>query len=61
MAKEGVLPIEDVWEGHEWWRYDRYYHMPGPDPKDKLGLVGTVFLHQRRGCIYKSSKSSLSS
>lgn len=38
MAAEGVLPVEDVWEGREWWRYDGYYQMPDPDPEDKLGL-----------------------
>lgn len=21
---EGVLPVEDVWEGRTWWRYDGY-------------------------------------
>lgn len=38
MKNEGVLPVEDVWEGREWWRYDGYYQMPDPDPEDKLGL-----------------------
>lgn len=38
MATEGVLPVEDVWEGRKWWRYDGYYQMPDPDPEDKLGL-----------------------
>ncbi|ETN44977.1 uncharacterized protein HMPREF1541_09853 [Cyphellophora europaea CBS 101466] len=38
MAEEGVLPIEDVWEGRQWWRYDGFYQMPDPDPEDKLGL-----------------------
>lgn len=38
MAAEGVLPVEDVWEGRQWWRYDGYYQMPDPDPEDKLGL-----------------------
>ncbi|KAF1927941.1 Metallo-dependent hydrolase [Didymella exigua CBS 183.55] len=38
MAAEGVLPVEDVCEGRQWWRYDRYYHIPDPDPEDKLGL-----------------------
>ncbi|KAF4628934.1 hypothetical protein G7Y89_g9215 [Cudoniella acicularis] len=37
MTKEGVLPIEDVWEGRQWWRYDGYYQMPDLDPEDKLG------------------------
>lgn len=37
-SAEGVLPIEEVWEGRQWWRYDGYYQMPGPDPEDKLGL-----------------------
>ncbi|KAF9879130.1 microsomal dipeptidase [Colletotrichum karsti] len=27
MKAEGVLPVEDVWEGREWWRYDGYYQM----------------------------------
>ncbi|KAG9204927.1 hypothetical protein G6514_009383 [Epicoccum nigrum] len=38
MAAEGVFPVEDVWEGRQWWRYDGYYQMPDPDPEDKLGL-----------------------
>jgi membrane dipeptidase len=38
MAAEGVLPVGDVWEGRQWWRYDGYYQMPDPDPEDKLGL-----------------------
>lgn len=38
MKAEGVLPVEDVWEGRTWWRYDGYYQMPDPDPEDKLGL-----------------------
>jgi membrane dipeptidase len=38
MAAEGVLPVEDVWERRQWWRYDGYYQMPDPDPEDKLGL-----------------------
>lgn len=38
MKSEGVLPVEDVWEGRQWWRYDGYYQMPDPDPEDKLGL-----------------------
>lgn len=38
MAREGVLPVEDVWEDRTWWRYDGYYQMPDPDPEDKLGL-----------------------
>ncbi|RDW88762.1 dipeptidase-4 [Coleophoma cylindrospora] len=37
MKKAGVLPVEDVWEGRQWWRYDGYYQMPDPDPEDKLG------------------------
>lgn len=24
MKAEGVLPVEDVWEGRTWWRYDGY-------------------------------------
>lgn len=24
MKEEGVLPVEDVWEGRTWWRYDGY-------------------------------------
>lgn len=38
MKRAGVKPVEDVWEGREWWRYDGYYQMPDPDPEDKLGL-----------------------
>ncbi|KAF2704113.1 Metallo-dependent hydrolase [Pleomassaria siparia CBS 279.74] len=38
MKTEGVLPVEDVWEGRQWWRYDGYYQMSDPDPEDKLGL-----------------------
>lgn len=38
MKKEGVLPVEDVWEDRKWWRYDGYYQMEDPDPEDKLGL-----------------------
>jgi membrane dipeptidase len=54
MKAEGVLPVEDVWHGRTWWRYDgvsppnhtygarltlvQYYQMPDPDPEDKLGL-----------------------
>lgn len=38
MKKEGVLPVEDVWEDRTWWRYDGYYQMPDPDPNDELGL-----------------------
>lgn len=37
MKEDGVLPVEDVWEGRQWWRYDGYYQMPDPDPEDKLG------------------------
>ncbi|KAL1631808.1 hypothetical protein SLS56_004329 [Neofusicoccum ribis] len=38
MAQEGVLPVEDVWQGRKWWRYDGYYQMEDPDPEDRLGL-----------------------
>ncbi|KAJ4368342.1 hypothetical protein N0V83_006698 [Neocucurbitaria cava] len=38
MKAEGVLPVEDVWEGRQWWRYDGYYQMPDIDPEDTLGL-----------------------
>ncbi|KAI5198292.1 hypothetical protein E4T39_06858 [Aureobasidium subglaciale] len=38
MQEEGMNPVEDVWEGREFWRYDGYYQMPDPDPDDKLGL-----------------------
>lgn len=24
MKADGVLPVEDVWEGRTWWRYDGY-------------------------------------
>jgi len=38
LAVKGMLPVEDVWEGRKWWRYDGYYQMPDPDPEDELGL-----------------------
>jgi membrane dipeptidase len=38
MKAEGVLPVEDVFEDRQWWRFDGYYQMPDPDPEDKLGL-----------------------
>ncbi|KAI7263391.1 hypothetical protein KC345_g9153 [Hortaea werneckii] len=38
LQSEGMLPVEDVWEGRQWWRYDGYYQMPDPDPEDKLGM-----------------------
>ncbi|KAI7153295.1 hypothetical protein KC349_g8470 [Hortaea werneckii] len=38
LQLEGMLPVEDVWEGRQWWRYDGYYQMPNPDPEDKLGM-----------------------
>lgn len=38
MQEAGVTPVEDVWEGREFWRYDGYYQMPDPDPEDRLGL-----------------------
>jgi len=38
MQEEGVTPVEDVWEGRKFWRYDGFYQMPDPDPEDKLGL-----------------------
>lgn len=38
MSSEGILPVEDVWEGKKWWRYDGYHQMPDPDSEDKLGL-----------------------
>ncbi len=37
MKAEGVKPVEDVWEGRTWWRFDGTYQMPDPDPEDKLG------------------------
>ncbi|EXJ95520.1 hypothetical protein A1O1_00642 [Capronia coronata CBS 617.96] len=37
MAAEGVEPVEDVWEGRHWWRYDGFFQMLDPDPEDKLG------------------------
>ncbi|TVY29654.1 putative dipeptidase [Lachnellula hyalina] len=37
MKATGVKPVEDVWEGRQWWRYDGYYQIPDPDPEDKLG------------------------
>jgi len=38
MQEEGMTPVEDVWEGRKFWRYDGFYQMPDPDPEDKLGL-----------------------
>jgi membrane dipeptidase len=38
MQEDEVTPVEDVWEGREFWRYDGYYQMPDPDPEDNLGL-----------------------
>lgn len=38
MQEDGVTPVEDVWEGREFWRYDGFYQMPDPDPEDRLGL-----------------------
>ncbi|KAI7569465.1 hypothetical protein KC343_g9506 [Hortaea werneckii] len=38
LQSEGMLPVEDVWEGRQWWRYDGYYQMPDPDPEDKLEM-----------------------
>lgn len=38
MSAAKVLPVEDVWEGREWWRFGGFYQMPDPDPEDKLGL-----------------------
>lgn len=38
MQREGVLPVEDVWEGRQWWRFDGKYQMPDPDPEDKMGF-----------------------
>jgi membrane dipeptidase len=38
MQEEGMTPVEDVWEGRQFWRYDGFYQMPDPDPEDKLGL-----------------------
>ena len=37
MCVEGVLPVEDVWEGRQWWRFDGQFQMPDPDPDDNLG------------------------
>lgn len=37
MREEGVLPVEDVWQGRKWWRFDGKYQMEDPDPEDKLG------------------------
>lgn len=38
MQEEGVTPVEDLWEGRKFWRYDGFYQMPDPDPENKLGL-----------------------
>ncbi|KAH6670418.1 membrane dipeptidase [Halenospora varia] len=37
MREGSVVPVEDVWEGRQWWRYDGYYQMADPDPEDQLG------------------------
>lgn len=37
MAKEGVEPVEDTWEGRKWWRWGGHYQIPDPDPEDKMG------------------------
>ncbi|KAH0038522.1 hypothetical protein KCU78_g1480, partial [Aureobasidium melanogenum] len=44
LREDGVTPVEDVWEGREFWRYDGYYQMPDPDPEDNLGLDCSVRL-----------------
>jgi len=36
MRAEGVRPVEDVWEGRQWWRFDAKYQTPDPDSEDKL-------------------------
>ena len=38
LQNEGMMPVEDTWEGRKFWRYDGYYQMPDPDPEDRLGL-----------------------
>ena len=43
MRKEGVLPVEDVWEGRQWWRFDGKYQMADPDPEDKMGYDVSVY------------------
>jgi membrane dipeptidase len=37
MREEGVLPVEDVWHGRKWWRFDGKYQIPDPDPNDEKG------------------------
>lgn len=36
MKAEGVRPVEDVWEGREWWRFNGEHQIPDPDPEDKM-------------------------
>jgi membrane dipeptidase len=33
---ENIKPVEDVWEGRKWWRFDGEYQMEDPDLEDKL-------------------------
>jgi membrane dipeptidase len=42
MKLENIKPVEDVWEGRKWWRFDGEYQMEDPNPKDKLefGALG---------------------
>jgi membrane dipeptidase len=37
MRKEGIKPVEDVWGGRTWWRFDGEYQIPDPDPEDLIG------------------------
>jgi membrane dipeptidase len=37
MKAAHVKPVEDVWEGREWWRFDGARQIPDPDPEDKMG------------------------
>jgi membrane dipeptidase len=38
MKLENIKPVEDVWEGRKWWRFDGEYQMDDPDPEGKLGF-----------------------
>jgi membrane dipeptidase len=38
MKLENIKPMEDVWEGRKWRRFDGEYQMEDPDPEDKLGF-----------------------
>ncbi|KAL2214627.1 membrane dipeptidase [Sarocladium strictum] len=37
MKREGVKPVEDVWEGRTWWRFNGHHQIEDPDPEDERG------------------------